>query len=146
MSLSKQFETNQAAEVQGVEVTYAPNEDGTVPTFVIARMGKSNKNYMKALEKATRPHRRAIELNILDNETADDIFTGVFAETVLIGWKNIKTSDITGDSNDEGYSPYSKINATRLLKRLPDLYDDLQRQASQASTFRDETLEDEAKN
>ena len=49
--LFKQFKTNSTKEVEGVEIEFpeAQNDDGTVPTFVISRMGKSN----KAQEKPT---------------------------------------------------------------------------------------------
>ena len=40
MSLFDQFETDTAKEIEGVPVKYAPNKDGTVPTFFLSRMGK----------------------------------------------------------------------------------------------------------
>ncbi len=45
--LFKQFKTNSAKETEGVEIEFpeAQNDDGTVPTFIISRMGKSNKAY-----------------------------------------------------------------------------------------------------
>lgn len=139
MSLYTQFKTNAAKEVEGVEIQYGPNEDGTIPTFVISRMGKSNKRYTKALEAATRPYRRQIELGTMNNDTAESLFLGVFVDTVLKGWRNVK--DETGNE-----IPFGKETAIKVLSDLPELYDDLQEKAKSASLFREEALEDEAKN
>lgn len=139
MSLFEQFETNAEKESEGVEIQYGPNKDKTIPTFIISRMGKSNKRYSKALEAATRPYRRQVELGTLKNETAETLFMGVFVDTVLKGWKNVQDRDGTE-------IPFTKDAATRLLTDLPELYEDLQDKAKSASLFREESLDDEAGN
>lgn len=139
MSIFNQFETNNTKEIEGVEVEYAPNADGSIPTFIICRMGKANKRYSKALEAATRPYRRQMELGTLDNATADRIFIGVFCDTILKGWKNIK-------NRDGSEIAFSKQAAVELFAKLPELYDDLQERAKSAALFRDEGIEDDAKN
>ncbi|WBF76921.1 hypothetical protein PSV3_00219 [Septimatrevirus PSV33] len=60
--LFKQFKTNSTKEAEGVEIEFpeAQNDDGSVPTFVISRMGKSNKAYSKALDAASRRRRNRI--------------------------------------------------------------------------------------
>lgn len=139
--LFKQFKTNSAKEVEGVEIEFpeAQNDDGTVPTFIISRMGKSNKAYSKALDAATRPYRRQVELGTLKNEVAEGLFMGVFVDTVLRGWKNVQ-----GEDGKE--LAYSKDAAISLLTELPDVYERLQEEAKLASNFRDSALEAEAKN
>ena len=139
MSLFKQFATNKDAETQGVWVEYGPNEDGTVPSFKLARAGKSNEKWAKLLEKATRPHRRALELGRLDNKISDQIFKGVFVEAVLLDWKNVKDRD----GND---FPFTRSNALELMNQLPELYDDLSEKASKATLFAEVELEADAKN
>lgn len=139
MSLYEQFATNKEAEVEGVEVTYGANKDGTIPTFRISRTSKANKKYTKALEKATRPHRRAIELETMNNELAEQLFMGVFVDTVLLGWKNVQ-------DREGKVIAFNKENALKFFGELPELYDDLQEKAKKASLFRDESLEGEAKN
>jgi hypothetical protein len=139
MSIFNQFETNQDAERDGVWVEYGDNDDGTVPAFKIARMSKSNKKYSKALDRATRPHRRAIELETLKEDTADRVFLEVFVDTVLLDWKNIKSR-----SGEE--MAFNKKSAFELMKQLPELYDDLQDKAKKAALFRQEVLEEEAGN
>src|SRR5207342_3524584 len=62
--LHAKFKTDRVKEVEGVAIEFsdAPNDDGSIPTFTISRMGKTNRAYSKALEQATRPYRRQIEL------------------------------------------------------------------------------------
>ena len=141
MSLYKQFATNSEKEMEGVEVqmTEAENEDGSIPTFVVSRMGKSNKRYSKALEAATRPYRRQIELGTMNNDKAEEIFMGVFVDTVLKGWKNVR------DENGAEL-PFNKQSATKLFKDLPEVYERLQEEAKLSANFRDAALEEEVKN
>jgi hypothetical protein len=139
--LFKQYKTNSAKEAEGVEIEFpeAQNDDGTIPTFIISRMGKSNKAYSKALEAATRPYRRQVELGTMKNEVAETLFMGVFCDTVLKGWKNVQ-------GEDGAEIPYSKDAAISLLSELPDVYDLLQEEAKLSANFRDSVLETEAKN
>lgn len=146
MSLSKSFKTDLKKEIDGVGVSYGFNEDGTEIKFFISRMSKSNKAYSKALEKATRPYRRQFELGTMDEKKAEDIFMEVFSDTILKGWENVPKSDITGNKEDKGYAEFSRFKAVDLFKRLPDLYQDLQDKANSAALFREEALEEEAKN
>ena len=141
MSLYKQFATNTDKEIEGIEVqmTEAENADGSIPTFVVSRMGKSNKRYSKALEAATRPYRRQIELGTMNNDKAEEIFLGVFVDTVLKGWKNVR---------DEDGKPleFTKAAAVKLFTDLPEVYERLQEEAKLSANFRDAALEEEVKN
>lgn len=146
MSLRKQFETNTAKEVDGVAIEFGENDDGTRPTFWISRMSRANQQYTKTLETVTRPYRRQMDLGTLANDVAEKLFLEVFVKTILKGWDNVKLSDVTGDSNDEGFAPFNVENATKLMKGLPELYDDLQAQAKSAALFKDESIAAETKN
>lgn len=139
--LHKQFKTNSAKESEGVEIEFpeAQNDDGSIPTFIISRMGKSNKAYSKSLEAATRPYRRQVELGTMKNEVAEGLFMGVFVDTILKGWKNVQ------GENGEAIA-FSKDAATALLNELPDVYERLQEEAKLSANFRDSALESEAKN
>lgn len=139
MSLFDQFQTDQTKEIEGVPVKYAPNKDGTIPTFYISRMGKANKRYSKMLDKVTKPYARQLQLGTLDAETADDLFQGVFAKTVLKGWENVRGKD----GEELQFTPE---NALMLFKALPDLYEDLTAKAQSAALFRDEANETDAGN
>lgn len=139
MSLFEQFETNAEKEIEGVPVKYAPNGDGTVPTFYLSRMGKSNKKYSKALDKATKPYARQMQLGTLADETAEDLFRNVFIKTVLKGWDNVRGKD----GKDMAFTVE---NANELFTKLPDLYEDLQEKARSAALFREEINEVDAGN
>lgn len=138
MSLYSQFATNQSKEVDGVMVEYGPNSDSTVPTFKLSRMGKSNKRYAKALDAATKPYRRQLELGTMDQAISERVFMEVFVTTVLLGWNDVEM--------DDSKAAFNKANAIKLFTDLPELYDDLQEKAKSAALFRDEALEIEAKN
>lgn len=141
MSLYKQYATDSKAETEGVEIKMfdAENEDGSVPTFIISRMGKANREYSKAMEAATRPFRRQIELGTLSNEKAEEMFMDVFASTIVKGWSNV--FDRFGDP-----LPYSTQAARKLFTELPELYDRLQEEAKTVANFRETAREEEAKN
>jgi len=139
MSIFNQFETDQDAEKDGIWIEYGENEDGTIPAFKVSRMSKNNKRYSKALDRATRPHRRAIELETLKDDTAERVFMEVFVDTILMDWKNIQTKQGSEIA-------LTKEKALEIFNALPELYEDLQNNARKASLFRQEALEEESGN
>lgn len=146
MSLSKQFKTDADKETNGIRVEYAPNADGTIPTFVISRASRGNKRYLAALERHTKPHRAAIDRKVLPAEVAENVFRQVFIDGVLQTWENVPKSDVSGNPEAEGYAEFNSANANSLFARLPDLYQDLNERSADASNFRDAALEEDGKN
>lgn len=134
MGLYNTFATNRDAEVSGVWQEFPANDDGTVPGFLVARMGRTNPEYQAAVERLAKKYKRDIELEILDNKTADPVFREVFVDTVLRGWRNVQ------DANGKEI-PFSKENALKLFEDLPDLYDYLVNKAKALATFRDIEVE-----
>ena len=141
MGLYSQFKTSSQKELDGIAIEFpeAQNEDGSIPTFVISRMGRSNKAYAKALEAETRPFRRQVELGTMKNEVAEEIFLRVFVGNVLKGWQHVE------DQNGEPLA-FNKENAIKLLTDLPDVYDRLQEEAKIAANFRDTSIDAESGN
>ncbi len=139
MSLFKQFQTDAQKEKEGIAVTYAPNEDGSIPTFHIRRRGPSNSQWVKALERESAPYRRMLELNALDPKSQENIMRRVFCSSVLTGFENVQ--DQSGQE-----IPFNFNNAMKLFDVLPELYYDLSEQAGKLSSFRIETQESDAKN
>jgi len=137
MSLFDQYETSPTKEIDGVPVQFAPNDDGTVPTFIIAATSKTNARYAKALDSATKPWRR--NMDAIGNEKAESLYRDVFIKTVLKGWSNVQDRD----GKD---IPYSQQAAIDLFKRLPRLYDAIVDQAGSIEIFKEEAREGEAKN
>ena len=63
----------------------------------------------------------------------------VYAETIVLGWDNVQDAE----GNDLAFS---KENVIKLFTDLPELFEDVQNAASTQALFRQETLEQEAKN
>lgn len=139
MSLYKQFATNPELENKGIELNFGVNDDETEIKFYVARAGKSNKKYQKALENAVKPYRRQMQLGTLSDEVSNKIMLEVFATTVLKGWENVQ--DEKGN-----VMQFNKENAVKLLTDLPELYDALTAAANDVANFREESLEEDAKN
>lgn len=139
MSLFKQFETNRKKEQDGIEITYAPNADGSIPTFILARIGPSNVEFQKAIERETRPYQRLIDAKQLPKEKDLEIGLRVFCTTILKGWRNVQ-------NRDGSLLEFNLQNAMFLMESLPDLYSDLRTQAVDASNYKDIEMENATKN
>ena len=133
--LYKLFKTNENLETDGIFIEYGYAANDKPIRIRIARAGGRNTAFAKALEKETRPHRKALQTGLLDNKTADALYRKVFAETVVKGWENV--TDAQGNTLE-----FSPANALKLFNDLPELFDDLREQASMVSLFREEVLED----
>lgn len=112
---------------------------GDAGEFLVARAGGANKAYEKALNRITKPHRRALEAEAIDNDKAFDLMKQAFAEAVVLDWKGV--------TNAEGEElPYSKDNCLWLLRELDDLFHALREDAHKASLFRAALREEAAGN
>lgn len=134
MSLYKLFKTDENLETDGIWLEYGQNEKGEPIRIKIARAGGHNSAFSKALEKATRPYRKAIQTGMLDNKTADRLYKEVFAETVVLDWMNVEGPD--GQPME-----FKRENVLKLFEDLPDLFADLREQANNVALFRDEVRE-----
>lgn len=139
MSLYKQFKTDEALETDGVWIEYGTTDAGQPIRIKIARAGGRNIAFSKALERATRPYRKAIQTGTLDNKTADNLYKDVFAETVVLDWINVEGPD--GQPLE-----FTKENVVKLFNDLPDLFNDLREQAANVALFREEVLENDLGN
>lgn len=139
MSLFSQFETDKTKEVEGVAVNYAPNDDGTIPTFYVARIGGGNTKYSAAIKRLSKKYKRQIQLDTLPDEQMTEIAMLAFVEGALRGWENIQDQD---GKNIE----YTIDNAISLFKTLPDLFNDLISQANDIELFKTQSLEKDIKN
>lgn len=147
MSLASLFKTNANLERKGVAIEMpAPNDDGSLPVFYLARAGRLNPDYQKVMERVMRPHRRAANLGVLPQAKQDELTREVFAEAGVLGWKFVPRSDVTGNKDDTGYAEYSKENAIALFVNLPDLYQALIEMSVERTTFQDADKEEDAKN
>ena len=139
MSLYKSFKTDANLEKSGIELEYGENSKGQPILIRIARAGGANSAYNKRLEVLTKPYRRQIQTETVDNKVLEKIVAQAFAETVVLGWEGVEDED----NND---LPFSVDNVVKLFTDLPDLYKDIQEQAQKTALFRQEILEADSKN
>lgn len=142
MSMYEQFQTDPDLEKNGIFIDYGEFR------VTLARAGGANKQYAKLLEAKTKPYRRAIQIETMDNEKAMDLLLEAFAEAVVLNWE-VKDGDkwkkgIEGPDGD--VIPFNTDNVIKTLRALPDLFNDLQEQASKVALYRKSIDEDDAGN
>lgn len=139
MSLYKQFKTDKNVEKEGIVLNYGKNSKGEDIEIRIARAGGANVQYAKLLEAKTKPYRRQIQNETLDNDVAEKITKEVYAKAVVLGWSGVE------DENGKELE-FSFENCMKLFDDLPDLWTDIQQQSTKAALFRADILEQDAKN
>lgn len=138
-SLYAQFKTDKSIENDGVILEYGFNSKKKPIEIRIARAGGANVRYSKLLESKIKPYRRQIQNDTLDNDVADKITKEVYAQAVVLGW-----SGVEDENNVE--MEFNVANCVKLFTDLPDLWRDIQEQATKVALFRAEVLEADAKN
>lgn len=139
MSLFKTFKTDTKKENDGIPIKYDSNEDGTVPTFLVARQAKSNKKFAKTMRELSAPYKDQMDRGTLPEEVGEKLMRKAFVKGCLRGWENIQNED--GEA-----MPFSEEAAIDLFSQLPELFDDLQSQATELANYRAYSLEAEAGN
>jgi len=139
MNLYNAFKTNGDLEKEGVWLEYGDNQGGKPVRILIARAGGKNTAFAKALEKATRPYRKALQLGTLDNSVADRLHREVFAKTVVKGWENV-------EGPDGELMTFTEENVIKLFTDLPDLFADVREQANSVAIYREEVRESDLGN
>lgn len=123
-----QFATDGDAESQGVWLDY-----GSAGRVRVARAGGSNVRFTRRLEAFGKKYKRQIELEILDDSVAEKELIQIYADTVILGWEDVK-------GRDGKDLPFSKPNVVQLLTDLPELFRDIREQSTRLALFRE--LED----
>lgn len=142
MGLKSQFATDKNLEISGIELDYGDFN------ITIARAGGSNQRYNKVLEKKTKPHQRALQNDALDSSIADKLLRETYAETIVLGWEGVKLSDLRDleDGEEDTELPCTRENVIGIFEAYPDLYADIQRQASSLALFRKDIIQANAGN
>jgi len=118
------FGTNTDHETKGVEIDYGSF------SITVARAGGSNRKYAKILEQKTKPIRRALATGQVDPKRVVAIMREVFAEAVVLDWQGV--------TDKEGKKlAFNTKNCIKLFEDLPDLFADIQNQASSLQLFQD---------
>lgn len=115
----------------------------------IARAGGRNLAFAKAYERKMRPHRRQLATGTLADVVADKLMHELYAESIILDWEHLE-----GDTWKQGVIdpetrellPPVAGSYARVFQCLPDIFQDIREQASNAANFRAEQLETEAGN
>jgi len=105
----------------------------------IARAGGANRKFASVLEAKLKPYRRQIQTESMDDEVATRLIIEAYAESVVIDWEGV----VDGAGTP---LPFAKENVIKLFTDLPDLFRDVQEQATKASLFRAAEVEEDEKN
>jgi len=142
MSMYSQFATDQGLEKNGIVLDYGHFR------VTVSRAGGSNKKFQRALESKTKPYRRQIQNDSMDDIVAERILREVYAQTVIQNWETLDGEKWKKgiESQDGKVLPFCDQNVFDTLTNLPELFADIQTQASKAALFKQTTQEDDAKN
>ncbi len=124
MSMYDQLQTDPALETKGVEIDYGSLR------VTLARAGGANKKYEKLLDVRSKPHRRAMKTETMDNEVAIGIMREVYADSIILHWeaKNAKGEWEVGieakpkkPGDPVKVHPFTRDNAVQAMIDLPEL-------------------------
>lgn len=123
-NLDNLFKTSEDCEVNGVDFEY-----GKVK-FRCKRFGGRNQSLKAALATEMKPFSRQIELGTLSSAKETEIAIKVFVKASLVGWSGV---EIDGKEVE-----FSEENAIKLFTALPDLYNDLVKQAANIDNYKED--------
>lgn len=139
MSLYQSFKTDENIEKNGIMLEYGTTDGGAPIRIRIARAGGANLKFARLLEQKTKPYRRQLQMETMDQNVQVAVLREVFAESVVLGWENVE------DENGKPL-PFSKENCIKLFTDLPDLFADVREQANKSVLFRADIREIAVKN
>jgi hypothetical protein len=137
------FKTDPTREQEGVFLDYGEFR------IRVAHAGQGNKRYVAYAEKALRPVRQAMNAGALSNERSMNIMADIYAKTIILEWQVLqedKTWKSGIEAEDGSILPFNAENVELTLKNLPNLFSDIQSQASSIANFRAAEIEEEAGN
>lgn len=142
MGMYSAFETDEDLETGGVWLDYGDFQ------VKIASASQANKNYVRYAEKALKPVRRAMSAGTLSNERSQAIMADIYAKTIVLDWMVRVDGEMkTGiEGRDGSVLPFNSDNVKQVFLTLPNLFLDIQEQASSIANFRRIQLEEESGN
>lgn len=135
-SIFDMFETDENIETSGIWINY-----GKGRRILVARAGGSNKKFERLIRDLTKPHRKAIKGESIDEETMTAILQEAYAKAVVLKWEGITEKDGT-------LIVCNWQNTMSLFKRLPALWTDLRDFAADFRNFlhNEEDVDEAVKN
>lgn len=142
MGMYDTFETDPNMEQEGVFLDYGDFR------IRIAHAGQGNSKYVKYAERKLKPVRKAMEAGALGNERSMAIMIDIYSKTIVLDWQ-VRDGDNwkTGiEARDGSIMPFTEQNVADTFRALPNLFLDVQQQASSIANFRKAELEEESGN
>jgi hypothetical protein len=109
-------------------------------SITIRRAGGANTAFTQRYEALTKPYRRAIQVDAMDQDVMKDIMCQLYAETVVVGWEGVL------DVDNVTPLPFTVENCIRLFKAAEPVFTEVVNTSMNASVYRDEVREADAKN
>lgn len=100
--------------------------------ITMKRAGGNNRAYQRAIQELTKPVRRQITNETIDPDKLNEIYIRAYARAVVLGWEEVT------DLEDNALA-YSEANFLKAMQLYPDLWEDVQREATKLTNFRKET-------
>src|SRR3990167_4970546 len=144
MSSYDLFRTNPSLEQEGIYLDYGKFR------VRIARAGGANRQFQKVIERKTKPHRKAIQLGLMDEKVMRRLLLESYAEGVIVGWEipdgDGWKSGIEDPADATKTLSYSRDNVVAVLEALPELFLDIKDRSEEVALFRDEQRDTDGKN
>jgi len=134
MSLYGSYKTDATVENEGA---WFPYGDGVC--IRLARAGGANKNFLRCAEVFSNKYRAQLNRKQLPNDVALDAIIELYADAVVIAWEGV--TDENGDD-----LVCTKSNVIKVLTDLPDLFAQVQEDATEREAFKEFIKEADSKN
>lgn len=144
MGLYSAYKTNDNLEKNGIRLDYGD--------FVITvrRAGGSNREYEQEMRKNFQKFNLANRKSVSEKVNLEmlNAWYIVFARTVVVNWETLKDDEFVQgiEAEDGSIIEFNEENVIKTFKNLPELFNDVQMQASNMQLFLDQNIEDAAKN
>lgn len=134
------FGTDPSLEVTGIRIDYGSFY------FQIARAGGENTKFRTIVREKMAPYQRAIELGEMDEKVALKVTGEAFAESVVLGWGSPEFGEGKVPGRDGKPVDFSVEACKQMFADLPEMLDDLMKQATKLANFRKAAAADDAGN
>ncbi len=163
----EEFTTDTALETDGVWLDRANYR------ILIAHAGGGNTAFVRAFERAAKPHRRAMVAGRMNDDVAGKILVDAYSKHIVKDWnillverhkngkpkfddrkQQISIKDEAGDiqwqrgihSKDGTVLPFDTEEVAKVLRALPRLFAEIRTIAEEYSNYLEVAREEEAKN
>ena len=149
-SVRKLYKTDKHLEKEGKEFLYA---DGMLK-IKLARAGGSNTAFNLTLAEVSKPYKRAIQADLVSEETANKLLMETFTKCVIMKWWSLMEDD---EGNEvfvegvdlEGFEELQPVTAENMIKyfeEMPDIFTDVSQDAQKMSNYLLHVREEDSKN